>query len=118
MWSPRAVIVLVLAVASAAHPQQFDIKQKPLVPTEPKPISPLPPGEDFVLHEGESVTMSVTLVERATGKVLYTRPNLDIRERYQIATDPALYYEESEDALRRASREVARAVVTDILQSF
>ena len=64
------------------------------------------------------VTMQVTLTERVTGKVIFSRPAMEIRERYQIATDPALYYEESEDALKRASREVARAVVTDLLNDF
>jgi hypothetical protein len=64
------------------------------------------------------VTMQVTLTERATGKVLFSNPRMEVRERYQIATDPTLYYEESEDALNRASREVARTVVSDILNAF
>ena len=64
------------------------------------------------------VILQVSLVERASGKVLFSRPSLEIRERYQISTDPARYYEESEDALNRASRQVARQVVTAILENF
>jgi len=64
------------------------------------------------------VILQVTLVERATGKVLFTRPNLDVRERYQISTDPAQYFDESESALARASQEAARMVVSTILESF
>jgi hypothetical protein len=64
------------------------------------------------------VTLQVSLVERATGKVLFSRPAFQVRERYQISTDPARYYEESEDALNRASRQVARQLVTAILEDF
>src|SRR5262249_31354122 len=64
------------------------------------------------------VTLQVSLLERASGKVLFSRPNFEIRERYQISTDPAQYFDESEPALDRASREVARDVVTAILENF
>ena len=64
------------------------------------------------------VIVQVSLVERATGKVLFTRPNLDLRERYQISTDPSQYYDESESALARASQEAARMLVSAILENF
>jgi hypothetical protein len=64
------------------------------------------------------VTLQVRLVERATGKVLFNRPNFEVRERYQISTDPAQYFEESDPALKRASEQVARQVVTAILEDF
>jgi len=64
------------------------------------------------------VIIQVSLVERATGKVLFTRPNFDVRERYQISTDPAQYYDESESALARASQEAARLLVSAILENF
>ena len=34
------------------------------------------------------VTLRLSLLERATGKTLYTRPNFEMRERYQISIDP------------------------------
>ena len=64
------------------------------------------------------VVLQVSLVERATGKVLFNRPNFEIRERYQISTDPLQYYEESESALDRASQETARQIVSTILEDF
>ena len=64
------------------------------------------------------VVMQVTLTERATGKKLFDRPRLDISERYEISLDPRQYFEESDDALDRASVVVARQVVSDILNAF
>ena len=64
------------------------------------------------------VLLQVSLVERATGKVLFTLPSFDVRERYQISTDPAAYFEESDAALNRVSQQVARQVVTAILENF
>lgn len=64
------------------------------------------------------VNLQVSLVERATGRVLFTRPNFEIRERYQISLDPATFFEESDAALARASTQVARQVVSAILENF
>jgi len=64
------------------------------------------------------VNLRVTLVERATGKILYTRPNLDVSERYQISIEPATFFEESDAALARASQQVAQQVVSSILEAF
>lgn len=64
------------------------------------------------------VTLQLSLTDRATGKVLYQRSGFDINERYQISPDPSEYFEESDFALRRASEQVARQVVTQILQAF
>jgi hypothetical protein len=64
------------------------------------------------------VTLQVSLVERATGKVLFNRPSLDVHETYQISEDPGQYFEESDTALARASKSVAQQVVTSILENF
>lgn len=64
------------------------------------------------------VTMRLDLVERATGKKLYTRPNFEMRERYQISLDPAAFFEESDAALARASEQTAQQVVSSILDNF
>jgi hypothetical protein len=52
------------------------------------------------------------------GKVLFNRPNLEFRERYEIATTPGQYFDESAVALDRLSRDAARAVVSAILENF
>lgn len=64
------------------------------------------------------VVLQVTLRERLTGKVIYSQPSLDFRERYEISTDPAAYFDESAPAFERMSRGVARTVVSSILEMF
>ena len=65
------------------------------------------------------VTMRVTLTERATGKVLFTRPSFDVRQRYEISTtNTTQYFEESATALDRLCGDVARDVVSAILENF
>jgi hypothetical protein len=64
------------------------------------------------------VVMQVTLRERATGKILYSQPAMDYRERYEISTDPQAYFDESAPAFERMSRGVARNVVSAILEMF
>jgi hypothetical protein len=62
--------------------------------------------------------LKVTMTERATGKVLFTRPGMEVRERYEVSVDPRTYFDESDSALDRASRQVAAAIVSDILSNF
>jgi hypothetical protein len=64
------------------------------------------------------VVLRLTLRERATGKVLYSRPNYEIRERYEISTNPTAYFEESDSALARASQQTAQQVVSSIIEAF
>jgi Lipopolysaccharide-assembly len=64
------------------------------------------------------VTLRLTLTERATGKVLFTRPNFEVRDRYEVSIDPAQYFDESETAMQRLSRSVAQATVSAILENF
>jgi hypothetical protein len=64
------------------------------------------------------LAFQLTLTERSTGKVLYNRPRLDVNQSYQISSDPAQYFDESDAALQRASRQAASQVVTSILENF
>jgi hypothetical protein len=65
-----------------------------------------------------SVTLQVRLVERATGKVLFFRPGFEMKQRYEFSIDPQAYFDESETAVDRLSRDVARDVVSAIVESF
>ena len=65
-----------------------------------------------------SVLLEVTLRERATGTILYSRPRMEFRERYEISVDPNTYFEESDAALARLSRDVARTLVSAVLERF
>ena len=64
------------------------------------------------------VYLHLELVERATGKVLFTRPYMDVRERYQVSVDPTAFFEESDEAIKRASEQTASQVVSAILENF
>ena len=63
------------------------------------------------------VQVQVRLIAK-DGKVLFDRPNLEFRERYEISTDPRQYLDESQAALQRLSRDVARTVISAILENF
>jgi hypothetical protein len=62
--------------------------------------------------------VTVTLRERATGKVLFARSGYEFRQRYEISLDPAAYFDESGTAIERVSKDVARSVVSAILEGF
>ena len=49
------------------------------------------------------MALQVTLVERATGKVLFTRPRLEMRESYEIPLQQGQYFDESDAALRASA---------------
>lgn len=63
-------------------------------------------------------TLSVRLVNRATGEEIFSRPSMEVRERYEIAIDPRAYFEESDTAVERMSRDVARSIVSAVLEKF
>ena len=66
-----------------------------------------------------NVTMQITLTERSTGRVLFTRPTFEAHQRYEISvTSTAQYFEESATALERLSQDVARDIVSSILENF
>jgi outer membrane lipopolysaccharide assembly protein LptE/RlpB len=64
------------------------------------------------------VTLTVSLTERATGKVLFERKNFEVRETYQISPNATQYFEESDPALKRAGQQVSRSVVSAVLENF
>ena len=63
------------------------------------------------------LNLKVTLTDRS-GKVLFDRPSMDVRERYEVSVDPTVYFDESEFAMRRLSVDVAKTVVSAILENF
>lgn len=65
-----------------------------------------------------SVVLQINLVERATGRTLYANPSMNVRERYEISVDPLAYFEESDTALDRLGAQLARAIVSAILEGF
>ncbi len=66
-----------------------------------------------------NVTMQVSFVERVTGKVIFTRPNFVMQQRYEISVvSNKAYFEEDNAALDRLSRDVARDVVSAFLENL
>jgi len=64
------------------------------------------------------VYLSLTLTDRVTGKVLYSRPSMDARERYEVSENEQQYFDESGPALDRLARSVAQQVVSTVLNAF
>ena len=65
-----------------------------------------------------NVTLQITLTERATGKVIYSRPSYEVHQRYELSINANTYFEESDAALDRLARDVARDLVSSILENF
>ena len=64
------------------------------------------------------VTAEVELVDLHTKKVLFKNPSYIFREQYQISQNPSVQFEEDQPALDRLSRDLARTLVTEILENF
>jgi len=64
------------------------------------------------------VTADVQLVDLHTQKVLFSNPKYIFREEYQVSSSASEEFEEDEPALTRLSQDLARTLVTDILENF
>ena len=76
------------------------------------------PGSGKATSVGLVVNVSVKLIEQRTGKVLYARPNWSIREDYELAVDPHQFFNESGPAQDRLCRDVARDLVSAVVENF
>lgn len=63
------------------------------------------------------VGLKVTLTDKA-GKVLYDNPNYLFREQYQESSSLSTFFQEESPALQRLSRDFARALVSDVLETY
>jgi len=64
------------------------------------------------------VTANVQLVDLHTHKVLFSNPKYVFREQYQVSSSYSQEFEEDDPALTRLSQDLARTLVTDILENF
>lgn len=64
------------------------------------------------------VILDIKLRERLTGNYIYNQPALAYRQRYEISTNPKEYFDESTTAFVRLSRDVARSVVSAVIEGF
>jgi len=78
----------------------------------------------FDLSTGRATTLQVQvlahvdLVDQRTKKVLFSNHNYVFREQYQISQTTSALFEEQDPALDRLSRDLARTLVTEILENF
>ncbi|HVV46811.1 MAG TPA: LPS assembly lipoprotein LptE [Bryobacteraceae bacterium] len=63
------------------------------------------------------VYLQFKLVDR-DGKTLIDKPGLVYQQPYEISTDPRQYFDESEAAFQRLSTDVAKSVVSAMLEQF
>lgn len=63
------------------------------------------------------VILQISLRDRG-GTLLYNQPGMQFRQRYEVSVDPKSYFDESDVAMQRLSRDVARYVVSAILEKF
>jgi outer membrane lipopolysaccharide assembly protein LptE/RlpB len=64
-----------------------------------------------------SVWIQYRLVDHA-GKVLLNIPNMEFHQPYEISVNPTQYFDESEAAMQRLSTEVAKSIVSSLLEQF
>jgi hypothetical protein len=64
------------------------------------------------------VYLALSLRDRSTNAVLFDRPHMEFRQTYEISVDPQKYFDESDAAMDRLSRDVARSVVSAVLENF
>ena len=65
-----------------------------------------------------AVNLTVRLVDRKSGKVLYARGNWQLNQNYQVAVDPHQFFNESNPALERLSTNLAHDLVSAVLENF
>ncbi|MBZ5513556.1 MAG: hypothetical protein LAN62_01675 [Acidobacteriia bacterium] len=118
---------------SAAVTREFIERTKFRVTPEPAGSDAVLKGEikdirsgviTFDLSTGRATTLqvqvvaAVDLVDQHTKKVLFSNHNYIFREEYQISQNPTALFEEEDPALDRLSRDIARTLVTEILENF
>jgi hypothetical protein len=64
------------------------------------------------------VTADVKLEDLHSKKVVYANPTFVFREEYQVSQTTSGLFQEDQAALDRLSRDVARTLVTEILENF
>jgi PBP1b-binding outer membrane lipoprotein LpoB len=65
-----------------------------------------------------NVILQLRLMDRRSGKVLFERQSFEARQRYEVSVDPVAYFDESGVAIDRLCRDVARQLVSAVLENF
>ena len=111
-FSSRTRFVIVADPAEADAVLTGTVNQVVAIPTI------YDPGSGKATSVLVAVNLTVRLLQQRTGKVLYERVNWGLRQDYQLAVDPHQFFNESGPALDRLSRDVARDLVSGIMENF
>jgi Lipopolysaccharide-assembly len=111
-FSSRTRFVIVNNPAEADAVLQGTVNSATAFPTI------LDPATAKAISVALNVNVTVKLVDQKTGAVLYSRPNWSIREDYELAVDPHQFFNESGPAQDRLCRDVARDLVSSIVEDF
>jgi outer membrane lipopolysaccharide assembly protein LptE/RlpB len=65
-----------------------------------------------------TVHLKVQLQDTKTQKLAYKNDDMVFRDEYQISTDVQSFFEESDPALERMSRDMAAQLVSNVLENF
>ena len=78
----------------------------------------------FDTHTGLATSLQVQVIADVkledvhSHKLLFSNSNYLFREEYQVSETPSALFEEDKPALERLSRDLARMLVTDIIENF
>ncbi len=118
---------------SAAITREFIERTKYQITTDPAAADAILKGEIKDVRSGViafdqttgrattlqvQVTAQVDLIHQHTKKAVFSNHNYIFREQYQVSQNPSTLFEEQDPALDRLSRDLARTLVTEILENF
>jgi hypothetical protein len=78
----------------------------------------------FDINTGRATSLQVQVIadvqleDLHSHKTLFSNSNYVFREEYQVSESPSALFEEDKPALDRLSRDLARTLVTDLLENF
>ncbi len=101
-----------------SDPSKADIVLRGSVANMTKAGSPLYDNATGRTTAGQvAVWIQFKLYDRH-GKVLIDKPSLEFHQPYEISVNPTQYFDESEASLQRLSTDVAKTIVSAILEQF
>lgn len=118
---------------SAAITREFIERTKYQITTDPSVADAVLKGEIKDIRSGViafdqttgrattlqvQVTAQVDLIHQHSKKSVFSNHNYIFREQYQISQNPSALFEEQDPALDRLSRDLARTLVTEMLENF
>jgi len=65
-----------------------------------------------------TITVGVTLRDQKTQQMLFDQPNFTFRGEYELAEDPASFFNEENPAVDRMAREFAQSLISTILEGL